>query len=219
MSDSSPFKEEPLTIRDHEAPEKHYIGEALPKPSPADMFQVGGIGAVRVGEAVAPARADHGHMLRGTSFYVRGDTTTTADNAPTKVDWYADPTSMKGESDFRSGAGAPTAIKPGTEGVYVMGCYWSGTSLPVNCLVDVSILLNGAVIARDRGIFNANTGIGTGVPSGCPHAMHWMDGAFGADVIELQFYNAIAAGGTAEQFAWRFWMFLIDEGPLQNIVV
>ena len=55
------LQEESLTIRDHLDPDKHWIGESLPAPSPEEVSSTGSI--TTVGTSPFPARADHAHEL------------------------------------------------------------------------------------------------------------------------------------------------------------
>lgn len=65
MSDTnqnSAFREQNLTVRDHEDPDKHYIGGSLPIPTQSEIAAtVGSVSAV--GNSPIPARADHAHKV------------------------------------------------------------------------------------------------------------------------------------------------------------
>lgn len=59
--------DENLTIRDHQDPDKHWIGETLPAPTQGDI--PGTVGTLSgVGDSPFPARADHLHKLDGSFF-------------------------------------------------------------------------------------------------------------------------------------------------------
>lgn len=64
MSESGvTFEEEPLTTKEHMDPDKHWIGESLPAPSPGDIASVIGTSASATGSSPFPARADHTHDI------------------------------------------------------------------------------------------------------------------------------------------------------------
>lgn len=57
------FTERNVTLREHQDTDKHYIGDALPVPSPESVAPTTLWTAV--GESPFPARADHSHAFRG----------------------------------------------------------------------------------------------------------------------------------------------------------
>lgn len=72
MTNTGPFEEENLTVRDHNDPAKHYIGEALTPPSLGDITFAGV--ETSTGTSPFPARADHSHDARArfSGFNVSG---------------------------------------------------------------------------------------------------------------------------------------------------
>lgn len=70
MSDTGSFTEESLTEREHNDPDKHWVGETLPAPS-VDDVKFAGVDT-SAGASPFPARADHSHDTRARFCIARG---------------------------------------------------------------------------------------------------------------------------------------------------
>jgi hypothetical protein len=63
--------DKPLTDREHLDPDKHYIGEALPKPSSAEPVDLTDVSVP--GDSPIPARMDHVHGIDLSNYYTQAE--------------------------------------------------------------------------------------------------------------------------------------------------
>jgi hypothetical protein len=73
---STVFKEQYMTLREHQDTDKHYIGESLPVPADSMVRSSGG--TLTAGSLPFPARADHVHDSAMVWGYVNSGTMTVA---------------------------------------------------------------------------------------------------------------------------------------------
>ena len=119
------FKEEPLTVRDHMDPDKHWIGETLPAPSEGEITYAGA--ETKVGESTFPARADHSHDGRNRYGAFRDTVLTGATagvNVPAGGSAYSNNLNFWLGEDLRH-TGSKQLIDIPQEGAWQFNCHYT----------------------------------------------------------------------------------------------
>ena len=143
-----PFKETTLTIRDHEDPSKHFMGETLPIPSIGDVSVAGFVSGT--GTSPIPARADHTHDNRFRWGSVRNVSGKTCAGTSGGTKTYIDGLSYFDGYDM---LGASTQLMvPNRDGLYLSRIWYQITrstgTFPATTFFDINVEYNGAATAH-----------------------------------------------------------------------